>query len=197
MEDDYEDEMENPRQTPLHDAVHTTLDEVKRLVEAGADVNARDAHQATPLIWAVAPGRTNLAILQYLVDHGADVNTKNAWDTTPLQLAAINGDAPAVERLLELGADETAVSQTNQTAEELARGKAKAVFAERARRKAERKVNAKGLAMVSVSKQLPYELTRKIGEALDAKPSRFTPQSAKGRKTRARKTKRRLTRRRK
>jgi ankyrin repeat protein len=197
MEDDYEDEMENPRQTPLHDAVHTTLDEVKRLVEAGADVNARDAHQATPLIWAVAPGRTNLAILQYLVDHGADVNTKNAWDTTPLQLAAINGDAPAVERLLELGADETAVSQTNQTAEELARGKAKTFFAERARRKAERKVNAKGLAMVSVSKQLPYELTRKIGEALDAKPSRFTPQSAKGRKTRARKTKRRLTRRRK
>ena len=197
MEDDYEDEMENPRQTPLHDAVHTTLDEVKRLVEAGADVNARDAHQATPLIWAVGPGRTDLRILQYLVDHGADVNAKNAWDTTPLQLAAINGDAPAVERLLELGADETAVSQTNQTAEELARGKAKTFFAERARRKAERKVNAKGLAMVSVSKQLPYELTRKIGEALDAKPSRFTPQSAKGRKTRARKTKRRLTRRRK
>ena len=196
MEDD-EDEMENPRQTPLHDAVHTTLDEVKRLVEAGADVNARDAHQATPLIWAVGPGRTNLAILQYLVDHGADVNTKNAWDTTPLQLAAINGDAPAVERLLELGADETAVSQTNQTAEELARGKAKTFYAERARRKAERKVNAKGLAMVSVSKQLPYELTRKIGEALDAKPKTFTPQSAKGRKTRARKTKRRLTRRRK
>ena len=197
MEDDYEDEMENPRQTPLHDAVHTTLDEVKRLVEAGADVNARDAHQATPLIWAVGPGRTDLRILQYLVDHGADVNAKNAWDTTPLQLAAINGDAPAVERLLELGADETAVSQTNQTAEELARGRAKTFYAERARRKAERKVNAKGLAMVSVSKQLPYELTRKIGEALDAKPSRFTPQSAKGRKTRARKTKRRLTRRRK
>ena len=196
MEDD-EDEMENPRQTPLHDAVHTTLDEVKRLVEAGADVNARDAHQATPLIWAVGPGRTNLAILQYLVDHGADVNTKNAWDTTPLQLAAINGDAPAVERLIELGADETAVSQTNQTAEELARGRAKTFYAERARRKAERKVNAKGLAMVSVSKQLPYELTRKIGEALDAKPKTFTPQSAKGRKTRARKTKRRLTRRRK
>ena len=196
MEDD-EDEMEGPRQTPLHDAVHTGLDEVKALVEAGADVNARDANQATPLYWAVAAGRTNLPILQYLVDHGADVNTKNAWGTTPLHLAALNGDAPAVERLLELGADETAVGQTNQTAEDMARGKAKTFFAERKRRKAERKVNAKGLAMVSVSKQLPYELTRKIGEALDAKPKTFTPQSAKGRKTRARKTKRRLTRRRK
>ena len=195
MADD-EDEMEGPRQTPLHDAVHTELDEVKALVEAGADVNARDANQATPLHWAVATGRTNLPILQYLVDHGADVNTKNAWDITPLHSAALNGDAPAVERLLELGADETAVSQTNQTAEDMARGKAKTFFAERKRRKAERKVNAKGLAMVSVSKRLPYDLTRKIGESLDAKPKTFTPQSAKGRKTRARKPKRRVTRRR-
>jgi hypothetical protein len=184
--------------TPLHQAASDgELDEVKRLVEAGADVNARTQFQGTPLHWAVQGDRANPAVLSYLVEHGADVNAKNGLGYTPIHFASLTGNIPAVERLLELGADETAVSQTNQTAEELARGKAKTFFAERARRKAERKVNAKGLAMVSVSKQLPYELTRKIGEALDAKPSRFTPQSAKGRKTRARKTKRRLTRRRK
>jgi hypothetical protein len=180
-------------ETPLHQAASDgELDEVKRLVEAGADVNARTQAQGTPLHWAVQGDRANPAVISYLVEHGADVNAKNSLGYTPLHFASLTGNIPAVERLLELGADTSIPDKHNQTPVDRARGKVKAFFKDM-----ERKGDAKGLAMVSVSKQIPYDLVREIGKNLNVKPTRFTPQSAKGRKTRVRKTKRRLTRRRK
>jgi hypothetical protein len=60
-----------------------------------------------------------------------------------------------------------------------------------------RKANAEKIAMVSVGKQIPYDITRKVlGPMVGVTPTGYTPQSAKGRKTRVRKTKRRSTRRR-
>ena len=183
--------MEGP---PLHRAARAgQLDEVRRLVEAGADVNSlADWPTSRPLHWAIMGEPVNLDVLSYLVEHGSDVNAKNVGLLTPLHFASITGNVPATQRLLDLGADLTAENVENQTPVHMARGKVKDFFKE-----LERKVNAKGLAMVSVSKQLPYDLTRKIGQNLDINPKTLTPQSAKGRKTRARKTKRRLTRRRK
>ena len=180
--------------TPLHlAALRNDLPVVKRLVELGADVNAKEEKgQGTPLHWALQGGQAALDVLSYLVEHGSDVNAKNVGLLTPLHFASITGNVPATQRLLDLGADLTAENVENQTPVHMARGKVKDFFKE-----LERKVNAKGLAMVSVSKQLPYDLTRKIGQNLDINPKTLTPQSAKGRKTRARKTKRRLTRRRK
>jgi hypothetical protein len=169
--------------------------EVRRLVEAGADVNARH-YQDTPLHWAVKmeSDRVNLFIISYLAKHGADVNAKDRVGNTPLHLTSAFGYLPATKRLLDLGADPTLPDDMNQTPVDKARGDVKAFF--------ERKANAKGLAMVSTmvkprGEPIPYDLVREIGKNLNVKPSRFTPQSAKGRKTRVRKTKRRLTRRRK
>ena len=178
------------RLTPLHvAALGGDMAEVRRLVEAGADVNARSVYQATPLHWAVQGSSVKPDILSYLVEHGADVNAKNTWGVTPLHLTSSFGNVPATRRLLELGADSAVTDDMNQTPVNKAKGDVIAFF--------ERRVNAKGLAMVSVSKQIPYDLVREIGKNLNVKPTRFTPQSAKGRKTRVRKTKRRLTRRRK
>jgi hypothetical protein len=176
--------------------------EVSRLVEAGADVNAVSVYQATPLHWAVQGSSVKPDILSYLVEHGADVNAKNMWGATPLHLTSSFGNVPATRRLLELGADPTVRDDMNQTPVHKAKGDVIAFF--------ERKVNAKGLTVVSMQvkprgEPLPYDLVRTIGANLDLKFDRLTPQStkrrsvqsAKGGKTRARKPKRRLTRRRK
>ena len=180
-------------ETPLHLAAFGgQMDEVRRLLEAGADVNARTRFQGTPLHWALSGERVNPDILSVLVEHGADVNAQNNMGNTPLHFASFTGNVPAAQRLLGLGADPTVKDEMNQTPVDKARGKVKAFFKDM-----ERKGDAKGLAMVSVSKQIPYDLVREIGKNLDVKPKTFTPQSAKGRKTRVRKTKRRLTRRRK
>lgn len=183
------------RLTPLHvAALGGDMAEVRRLVEAGADVNAVSVYQATPLHWAVQGSSVKPDILSYLVEHGADVNAKNTWGVTPLHLTSSFGNVPATRRLLDLGADPTVRDDMNQTPVDKAKGDVIAFF--------ERRVNAKGLAIVSTKvkprgEPIPYDLVREIGKNLNVKPNRFTPQSAKGRKTRVRKTKRRLTRRRK
>jgi len=191
------------RLTPLHvAALGGDMAEVSRLVEAGADVNAVSVYQATPLHWAVQGSSVKPDILSYLVEHGADVNAKNMWGATPLHLTSSFGNVPATRRLLELGADPTVRDDMNQTPVHKAKGDVIAFF--------ERKVNAKGLTVVSMQvkprgEPLPYDLVRTIGANLDLKFDRLTPQStkrrsvqsAKGGKTRARKPKRRLTRRRK
>src|SRR5438270_8474760 len=56
--------------TPLmHAAAIGSLDAVKLLVDAGADVNGRNTFESTPLIWAA----TDIAKVRYLLDKGADV----------------------------------------------------------------------------------------------------------------------------
>ncbi|HCR38575.1 MAG TPA: hypothetical protein DIV80_03745 [Synergistaceae bacterium] len=50
------------------------LDIARTLIEAGADVNAKDIQGWTPLHEAAEAGRTD--IVQLLLDHGADVNAR-------------------------------------------------------------------------------------------------------------------------
>ncbi|MXZ69920.1 MAG: hypothetical protein F4Z04_00215 [Acidobacteria bacterium] len=76
---------------------------VKALIDAGADVNARQGDGAGALHWATH--RDNLAIARLLIDAGADPNAANDLDATPLWLAAENGSAPITELLLDAGAN--------------------------------------------------------------------------------------------
>ena len=75
----------------------------RALIEAGADVNARQGDGASALHWA--SHRDNLAIARLLLEAGADPNAVNDLDATPLWLAAENGSAPMTELLLDAGAD--------------------------------------------------------------------------------------------
>jgi ankyrin repeat protein len=77
--------------------------EVRRLVQAGADVNAAQADGATPLHWAAYHGDVSMALL--LLEAGADVAAANRNGSTPMWLAASQGDAAVIEALLENGAD--------------------------------------------------------------------------------------------
>ncbi len=97
-------------------------DSVETLLEAGAEVDAREEwHGQTALMWASAQRHANLVPL--LVEHGADVNALSSveeWDRqiteeprekwlppggmAPLQFAAREGCAACIEPLLEAGA---------------------------------------------------------------------------------------------
>jgi hypothetical protein len=77
--------------SPLHTAaVFGHLEAVQALVQAGADVNARNNDGATPLLVAAFFCRTE--IVQHLLAHGADKQAKDKAGTTALNSVSVPFD---------------------------------------------------------------------------------------------------------
>lgn len=98
---------------PLDYAIYwSPLPFIIELIEAGADVN-RPADDGFPsLIAALASDRIDrLALLSLLLENGADPGQRGINDWTPLHYAVVQRDLPAVEILLDSGADPTVRSQ--------------------------------------------------------------------------------------
>jgi len=90
--------------TALHDAAQRSqADEVKRLLEQGADVEARDQFGQTALY--VAASRGHFVIVKRLLEAGADVGARDQYGRTALHIAAEVSQAAVVKLLLEAGAD--------------------------------------------------------------------------------------------
>lgn len=89
--------------TPLmHAVLYGDATAVKRLLDAGANPNIRNAAGATALMWAV----TDLEKTRLLLEHGADVNAQSADQRTPLLVAAgLPGGSAVVRLLVDRGAD--------------------------------------------------------------------------------------------
>jgi serine/threonine protein kinase len=94
--------------TPLLAAISKgDINQVRSLLDGGANVNEAGHDGVTPLIAAVAHERLDAA--QLLIEHGADVNLADSNRNTPLMVAAdaspeIKDPAPLIRLLLKHGA---------------------------------------------------------------------------------------------
>jgi ankyrin repeat protein len=79
---------------------------VRAALARKADVNVAQIDGSTALHWAVE--RDDLEMAELLIRAGARVAARTREGVTPLQLAATNGSAPMIDRLLKAGADPNA-----------------------------------------------------------------------------------------
>lgn len=89
--------------TPLHSAAagqHLTI--ARRLIERGADVNARQAGDFTPLHAAAQNGQVEL--VELLLMNGAEVEPRTVEGRTPLDYARESGDERVLALLIAHGA---------------------------------------------------------------------------------------------
>lgn len=84
-------------------ALRADLGATRRLIEAGADLNAKDAWGSTPLIVAATFGST--AVARALIEAGADVHATNSDGATALHAAAFLCRTAIVRLLLDHGAN--------------------------------------------------------------------------------------------
>ena len=128
----------------MHAAATGTIPIMQAVIDAGADVNAKNTRAATALHWAVGDaakvkllllngasvdaktveGRTPLfaaatmpggvAVMRHLLEAGADVNAATLVGTTPL-FPAVNVSAEATRVLLEHGADPNRATRAGVT----------------------------------------------------------------------------------
>lgn len=101
----------NDGTTPLHLAVATSrIKIITKLLAAGANVNAKDNQNHTPIFSILqtnSPYRHTEKILDLLIQNKAKINIKNNTGRTPIYYAVRFSTANVVENLLAHGADVT------------------------------------------------------------------------------------------
>ena len=86
------------------DAVHRgAIDELERLLAAGADIDAKDRHGQTGLMIAALEGHAH--VTAWLVEHGASLDCTAKYGLSALMIAVIRGHTDIVRRLVHAGAD--------------------------------------------------------------------------------------------
>ena len=98
-----------PPERPLLLAANVgTVDEVKRSLRWGADIETEDDHGGeTALEWAC--GGRNTEVARFLIDEGANVNARTRWGQTPLHTALFAWSTELPPLLVANGADVNAV----------------------------------------------------------------------------------------
>ena len=102
--------------TPLHLAAGFTDNPavITTLLNAGADLEARDVNERMPLHWA-ARYNDDPTIITTLLNAGADLEARDVNDWTPLHFAAGFNDPAVITTLLNAGADLEARTAINAT----------------------------------------------------------------------------------
>ena len=100
-------------------ALDGNTEQVKELLNQGADINQRDENGRTALMFAVI--NRHYDTMKVLLEHGADVNAKSNLGGTALIGAAMAGELSMVQALLDRGADlDARLHETNESAATLA-----------------------------------------------------------------------------
>jgi ankyrin repeat protein len=79
------------------------VEAVRRLIRAGADVNARNRYGQTAIMLAAHHGHAT--VVEALVEVGADLNVSAKYNLTALMLAIVAGHAEVARMLARAGAD--------------------------------------------------------------------------------------------
>ena len=96
-------ELTEPTKSLHQAAADGDLEIVKSLISKGADVNAKDERENTPLCYAVKSGK--MEVVQLLVESGADVNAMGKNDRPPLYMAVEEDNIAIAKYLIAHGAD--------------------------------------------------------------------------------------------
>ncbi len=86
-----------------HAVTRGDIEAARRLLRAGADINARDRHGQTALMLAAHHGHREL--VEMLIEHGADLNITAKYHLSALMLSVMAGHTGIVRRLARAGAD--------------------------------------------------------------------------------------------
>jgi ankyrin repeat protein len=84
-------------------AYHGDSDEVIRLLESPADVDAQDQYGTTALMYAAMKGQDE--VVRELVEHKANLDLQSSQRYTALMYAVRDGHTKSVQILLQAGAD--------------------------------------------------------------------------------------------
>lgn len=110
--------------TVLHYAVtQASFSRIRKLVEAGADLNAQNKHGTTPMMLLVMfkSDKQREAILSYLLKQGADPDIQTSSKLTALHIAA-QKESTYTRILLEAGADRNLEDDRGETPYDIAAG---------------------------------------------------------------------------
>ena len=107
--------------TAAYAAADGRLDEVLRLLAAGADANVRDDNGWSPLHFAAQSASAQIA--EALLATGAEVDPRNSAGSTPLSNAVFSsrGDRAVIKLLRDAGADPHAMNDSGVSPLSLAR----------------------------------------------------------------------------
>jgi len=94
------------------------IERVRKAIDSGANVDARNENEMTALMTAAAAG--NMDLLSFLKEKNADPNLKNIDGNTALMLAAGNGHPSAAGYLISMGAKVKETNKEGKTALDLA-----------------------------------------------------------------------------
>jgi uncharacterized protein len=108
---------DRPRDRDLLAAAYANrVDEARRLIEAGADVNAEDDSEQSAYLIATSEVGDRPELLELTLANGADVNARDRYDGTGLIRAADRGHLEIVRRLLRTGVEKEHVNRLGWTA---------------------------------------------------------------------------------
>ena len=99
----------NPNAALLEAAATGDADAAARALDAGAQLETRDAGDRTPLLLAAAEDHVDVA--QMLIARGADPNAQDQEHFTPWLVTGVTGSVAMLETLLPAGPDLTIVNR--------------------------------------------------------------------------------------